>query len=85
MKMKNSNNYFNVDQDEKSSINIIRKFINKDIDKFEIFINDIIEYMKMINDKSILGKEMDKVKFNINLLISDYRKTKDKYLQQIKK
>jgi apoptotic chromatin condensation inducer in the nucleus len=98
--MKKSNNNFDVDVDEKSSINIIKKFINKDIEKFLQFINDIINCMKVIslslygiNQKMTIPHKnipldmkmyFDSTQFYINTLISDYIKNKDKYLNQIK-
>jgi hypothetical protein len=97
--MKKSNN-FDFDVDEKSSNNIIKKFINNDTEKFLDFINDIIECMKVIS-LFLYGKDQKKLmpkphpdidmkmyfhstQFDIITLISDYIKNKDKYYLSLK-
>jgi hypothetical protein len=93
MNIKKKSNNFDFDVDEKSSNNIIKKFINKDIEKFLQFISDIIDCMKIIS-LSLYGQDQkmylpDKIidmkmyfhstQFSILTLISDYIKNKDKY------
>jgi hypothetical protein len=88
-----------MDPDEISYINIINKFINKDINKFEKYINAINDYIKNIinhyikedydydhytkfNNNKFLetNKEFLKTQiFKINLILKEYKTTKDKY------